>query len=160
LIAIHTRQEKEPIMAEAATIPPLLNDFMRFVLRSPLHGMVSKSVLLITFTGRKSGKRFTTPVSYSFDGDQVMIFSHAEWWRNLCGGSPVTLRLRGRSVEGTAEVVADDKRAVAAGLLTHLSKVRSDARYYGVTFDEQGHPKAIDAEAAAQNVVMIRVRLH
>jgi deazaflavin-dependent oxidoreductase (nitroreductase family) len=147
-------------MAQSPTIPPLLNDFMRFVLRSPLHGMVSKSVLLITFTGRKSGKRFTTPVSYSLDGERVMIFSHAEWWKNLTGGSPVTLRLRGRSVEGTAEVVADDKRAVAAGLVAHLSKVPSDARYYGVTFDEQGNPKAGDAEAAARDVVMIRVRLH
>ena len=147
-------------MAQSPTIPPLLNDFMRFVLRSPLHGMVSKSVLLITFTGRKSGKRFTTPVSYSLDGERVMIFSHAEWWKNLIGGSPVTLRLRGRSVEGTAEVVADDKHAVAAGLLAHLCKVRSDARYYGVTFDEQGNPKAGDVEAAAEGVVMIRVRLH
>jgi deazaflavin-dependent oxidoreductase (nitroreductase family) len=147
-------------MADGPSIPPLLNDFMRFVLRSPLHGMLSKSLLLITFTGRKSGKRFTTPVSYSLDGDRVMVFSHAAWWRNLTDGRPVTLQLRGRTVEGMAEVVADDKHAVAAGLLAHLSKVRSDARYYGVTFDEQGNPRAGDAEAAAEDVVMIRIRLN
>ena len=40
---------------------------MKFILRSPLHGMVSKYLTLITFTGRKSGKNYTTPVSYSQD---------------------------------------------------------------------------------------------
>jgi hypothetical protein len=52
-------------------IPPYVNAAMKFVLRSPVHGMVSQTVLLFTFTGRKTGKVFTTPVSYSRDGDQV-----------------------------------------------------------------------------------------
>ena len=47
------------------TIPPAVNAGMRFILRSPLHGMVSKTITLISFTGRKSGKAYSTPVSYS-----------------------------------------------------------------------------------------------
>ena len=81
---------------------------MKFVLRSPAHGMVSKTILLITFTGRKSGKTYTTPVSYSQDGDQVHIFTHAAWWKNLLSGAPVTLRMRGREFQGLAEPVADE----------------------------------------------------
>ena len=145
---------------QTPSVPPFVTQAMKLVLRSPVHGMVSKTVLLITFTGRKSGKTYTTPVDYSQDGDQVTIFTHADWWKNLRNGAPVILRIRGRELQGLAEPVAEDKGAVAAGLSQHLRKVPSDARYYGVTFDEQGHPKAIDAEAAAQNVVMIRVRLH
>ena len=38
------------------TIPPAVNAGMRFILRSPLHGMVSKTITLISFTGRTSGK--------------------------------------------------------------------------------------------------------
>ena len=34
-------------MSETPTIPPYINSAMKFSLRSPLHGMVSKSVLLI-----------------------------------------------------------------------------------------------------------------
>jgi len=132
---------------------------MKLVLRSPVHGMVSKTVLLITFTGRKSGKTYTTPVDYSQDGDQVNIFTHADWWKNLRGGAPVTMRIRGRELQGLAEPVAEDKGAIAAGLSQHLRKVPSDARYYGVTFDEQGNPKAEEVEKAAQTVVMIRTRL-
>jgi deazaflavin-dependent oxidoreductase (nitroreductase family) len=132
---------------------------MKFILRSPMHGMVSKTMLLITFTGRKSGKTYTTPVDYSQDGDQVTIFTHANWWKNLNGGSPVTLRMRGRDLQGIAEPVAEDKGAVAAGLMEHLRKVPSDAKYYGVTFDDQKNPRAEEVEKAAQSAVMIRVRL-
>ena len=127
-------------MSETPTIPPFVNQTMKFVLRSPLHGMVSKSILLITFTGRKSGKTYTTPVSYSQTGDQVRIFTHSNWWKNLRSGAPVILRLRGRELKGLAETVAEDKQAIADGLAAHLRKVTSDARYYGVTFDGMHGP--------------------
>src|SRR5512139_4060490 len=107
-------------MSETPTIPPSVNNAMRFVLRSPLHGIVSNTVLLITFSGRKSGKTYTTPVSYSQDGDQVYIFTHAPWWKNLRSGAPVGLRIRGREYQGVAEPVAVDKQAVATGLNAHL----------------------------------------
>jgi deazaflavin-dependent oxidoreductase (nitroreductase family) len=146
-------------MSQTPSIPPFFNHTMEFFLRSPLHGVVSKSLLLITFTGRKSGKNYTTPVSYSQDGDQVSVFSHAAWWKNLRGGAPVTLRIRGRELQGLAEPVAEDKQAVAAGLAEHLRKVPGDARFYGVTVDDQGQPKAEDVEKAVGNVVMIRIQL-
>lgn len=136
-------------MSQTPTVPPIVNRGMKFVLRSRVHGMVSKSVLLITFTGRKSGKIYTTPVSYSQHDDLVYVFTHADWWKNLRGGAPVTLCIRGREFQGLAEPVAEDKGAVAAGLTAHLRKVPSDARYYGVTFDDHKNPIAEEVEEAA-----------
>ena len=49
-----------------------------------------------------------------------------------------------RELQGLAEPVAEDKRAVAAGLAAHLRKVPSDTRYYGVTFDDHGIPKQLE----------------
>ncbi len=146
-------------MSQTPTVPPYVNSAMKFVLRSPAHGMVSKTVLLITFTGRKSGKTFTTPVSYSQTGDQVTIFTHSTWWKNLGSDKPVTLRIRGRDLQGFAEPVAGDQQAIAAGLAAHLRQVPSDARYYGVTFDDQGNPVEDEVKKAVQTVVMIRFRL-
>ena len=146
-------------MSKTPTIPPFVNKAMKFVLCSPLHGMVSKTVLLITFTGRKSGKNYSTPVSYSQTGDQVSIFTHAAWWKNLRSNTPVTLRIQGREIQGLAEPVAEDKQAIATGLAAHLRKVPSDARYYGVTFDIQGNPKTEKVEKAVQTVVMVKVWL-
>ncbi len=146
-------------MSEIPTVPPIVNRTMKFMLRSPLHGVVDKQILLITFTGRKSGKTYTTPVSYSQSGDQVVIFTHADWWKNLRNDAPVSLHIRGRELQGLAKPIAEDKQAVAAGLAEHLRKVRSDAKYYGVTFDDQGNPRATEIEKAAQMIVLISIRL-
>lgn len=146
-------------MSETPTVPPAVNRAMKLILRSPAHGMVDKTILLITFTGRKSGKTYTTPVSYSQYDDQVYVFTHATWWKNLRSSTPVTLRIRGRELQGLAEPVAEDKQAIAAGLSQHLRKVPSDAKFYGVTFDDYKNPRAEEVEKAAQTVVMIGIRL-
>ena len=146
-------------MYQTPSVPPIVTRGMKLVLRSPMHGMVSKTTLLITFTGRKSGKTYTTPVSYSQSADQISVFTHATWWKNLVGGAPVTLRIRGRELQGLAEPVAEDKQAIAAGLTAHLRKVPFDARFYGITFDDHGNPRAEEVEKAVQTVVMIRIRL-
>ena len=109
---------------------------MKLVLRSPMHGVVDKTVLLITFTGRKSGNTYTTPVSDSQHDGQITIFTHADWWKNLLDDAPVTARAYEVAICGLAEPIAEDKQTVAAGLTEHLRKVRSDAKYYGVTFDD------------------------
>ena len=146
-------------MSEIPTVPPIVNRTMKFVLHSPMHGIIDRKILLITFTGRKSGKTYTTPVSYSQSGDQVVIFTHADWWKNLRNDAPVSLRIRGVELQGLAEPIAEDKQAVAAGLAEHLRKVQSDAKYYGVTFDAEGNPRSEEIEKAAQLAVMVRITL-
>ena len=125
--------------------------------------MVSKSVLLISFTGRKSGKTYTTPVSYSQEGDQVFIFTHAGWWKNLLAGTPPAPRsacaFGARNARDWPNRLPSDQQAIEAGLAAHLRKVPSDARWYGVSFDENGNPGADEIEKAVQTVVMVRVSL-
>jgi len=146
-------------MSETASVSPMLNKTMKLLLRSPLHGVISKYLLLITFTGRKSGKTYTTPVSYAQEDGQVTIFTHANWWKNQRGGAPVSLRLQGRDVQGLAEPFAEDKQEIAEALASHLRKSPFDARYYDVTIDENGNPNLEEVERAVQSVTMIRVQL-
>ena len=49
------------------------NPIIRLVLRSPLHGLFSGSLALITYRGRKSGKEYTIPVQYVQGGEKVYI---------------------------------------------------------------------------------------
>jgi hypothetical protein len=83
------------------------NRVVRWLLQSPAHGVVSGRLALITVTGRRSGRRFTFPVGYRQDGDEVTIGvewpDRKVWWRNLRGaGAPVSLKLRGAEREGHA----------------------------------------------------------
>jgi deazaflavin-dependent oxidoreductase (nitroreductase family) len=82
----------------------VVNPVMRLVLKSPLYRLIP-GVMLITVTGRRSGRRYTTPVQYALDDGHVYVLTRAQrsWWRNIRGGAPVELRLRGRTRHGTAE---------------------------------------------------------
>ncbi|NMD57418.1 MULTISPECIES: hypothetical protein [Tsukamurella] len=57
---------------------------------------LGKSMVTISYTGRKSGKRFSLPVAYQRRGDEVVIGvampEQKQWWRNFLGeGADLTL---------------------------------------------------------------------
>jgi deazaflavin-dependent oxidoreductase (nitroreductase family) len=90
------------------------NIFIKPLLRSPLHGLVSGQLMLIKVTGRKSGKIYVTPVAYSREGNTITAFTRKErkWWRNLQGGAPVVVRVRGRDLCGDAQVYTQKTRDI------------------------------------------------
>jgi deazaflavin-dependent oxidoreductase (nitroreductase family) len=81
------------------------------VLTSPLHRLLSGRYALLEFTGRRTGARYRTPVTYVGDGQLVLLSTDPPWWRNLEDRPQVRLRLRGREVEGRARVVTEDHEA-------------------------------------------------
>jgi deazaflavin-dependent oxidoreductase (nitroreductase family) len=95
------------------------NVFVRALLRSPLHRLASGSLLLFTYTGRRTGTAHAIPVQYVRDGGQILVFAawpaRKSWWRNFDGERhAVRVRERGRWLEGTAQVVRDPERVAAA----------------------------------------------
>lgn len=97
-----------------------VNPFMKALLRSPLHGVISHQYMLITFTGRKSGRVYTTPVQYAQVGTTLYVITSENytWWKNLRGGADVELRLRGRQVRGRAN--ADTDPAAVSALVEQV----------------------------------------
>jgi deazaflavin-dependent oxidoreductase (nitroreductase family) len=154
-------------LAEAAQerkAPPrllmrVMNVVPRLVLRSPLHGLMDGKVLLLGFDGRRSGRRYTTPMSYVRVGDEVYMTTEAPWWKNLSGGAPVEMRLGGESRRGFAETLTREE-GVAEVLRTILRHYPGYRRFVGVTVDERGRPEEETIlEAARRGRVGIRVRL-
>jgi hypothetical protein len=94
-----------------------VNPVLAWLLRSPLHGLASRRLALITFTGRSTGRRYTIPVGYRFAGDEVTITVGSPdrklWWRNLTDrGAPVELVIRGRRLSGHAAATRQEQHAV------------------------------------------------
>jgi hypothetical protein len=85
---------------------------------APLVGkFVRKGITVVSYTGRRSGRTFTTPVGYQRKGDvvdiRVMIPDAKTWWRNFSGeGGPLTLELDGKQQTGHATSHRDDKGRV------------------------------------------------
>ena len=135
------------------------NPIMMWILRSPLHGMLSGSTMIITYTGRKSGKTYSTPVNYVRDGDMLWTISFRQrtWWRNL-HASPVTLRIQGKDFPCVGRAITD-QREVADCLMAYLRKAPQIAKYIGVGLDANGQPRQDDVANAAQMRVMVRIQL-
>jgi deazaflavin-dependent oxidoreductase (nitroreductase family) len=140
------------------------NAIMAGLLRSPLHGFISQSTMLMTYTGRKSGKVYSTPMNYVRSreaGGQVLLttsYRQRTWWRNLRGGVPVAVRVHGKDLKARAEVVEDDA-GVVAGLMAFLRQVPGWAKYYQVKLDSDGQPNAADVNEAAKTRVVVRAWL-
>ncbi len=138
------------------------NVFIKWVLRSPLHGVLSANMVLVSYAGRKSGKLYDTPVNYVRDGDSLTITSYRErrWWRNLVGGAPVTLRLQGHDVKGMANAIVGDPQAIANELYGYLQKAPGVAKYFGVSLGSEGKPIYEDVVRAAQDRIVVKVQLN
>ena len=85
-----------------------VNPLVRAILRSPAHPLVSSRLMLLTITARRSGREFTIPVGYERHGDRLVVSlqwpERKRWWRNLEGGAPVGVVLRGVRRRGTGRV--------------------------------------------------------
>lgn len=101
-----TQAQEKPALNLWKVFVRLQNPLMKWLLKSPLHFFVSRYYMLITFTGRKSGKIYNTPVQYKRRGDTIYVISNRQyiWWKNLQGGAEVTLRIQGGDFIGTADV--------------------------------------------------------
>ncbi len=118
--------------------PAFANSMMRWMLTTPgLQRMVGQGVALLTFTGRRSGKTYTIPVSYSRQGDTVTVITKRlrTWWHNFETPAAVEVRLAGRNYTGTAEAKSNDTKALE--FLTGYFQSRPiDAKAYGLRRDE------------------------
>jgi len=139
----------------------LVNPVVSFVLRSPFHSLMSHNTVLLEFKGRKSGKTYTTPVSYHAANGHLHCFTEKnnQWWRNLRSGDEVELTLRGRRVVGKPAVLTDGSPKVQTALRDFLIATPRDASHAGVAFDAGGRPVASDLVEAGKRLVLISIRI-
>ncbi len=135
------------------------NDFMTWVLRSPLHGMLSNGMMLITITGRKTGKKYTTPVGYYEEGGFLWVITSRDrtWWKNLQGGATVNLLLKRKPVQGFADVDLDEK-SVEARMYEYLRHVPQAAKPMKIRM-EHGEPNPQDIASTARGRLFIKIKI-
>ncbi len=137
-----------------------LNASISMLLRSPLHGVLSKSSILLSFQGSKSGKVYTFPVGYyELHGNTFFIIPLHRWWRNLRGNAPVTVWLKGHKYQGIASATQGDAETVR-----ELQRLIEDSpnliRLYKIARDERGQLDARRTRQVAQSLPLVRVRLN
>ena len=145
----------EPPKALGRVVGPVI----AALLRSPLHGLVSGRLMLLAFTGRKSGKRYEIVVGRHEVGGPLLIPSASRWRFNLRGGAPVTVTLGGIIRSGYAELI-EDLDGVARAYEELFGRIGAkNAQRVGLRVNVDREPSREELKAAVADHGAIRVTL-
>ena len=135
----------------------VINPVVRILLRSPLHWLLSRSLLLLTVVGRRSGRTFVIPVRYMQQGATVRFVTERsnQWWRNMLGGARVRLTLAGVERDYVATAIADDPERVARFLRVLFEHYPQDAAYHDLRLDSGRQPEPEELMDAARRTILI-----
>lgn len=80
--------------------------------------LVGGSIAQIAYTGRKSGKTFSLPVSYTRKNDELLVRvampEKKNWWRNFLNeGDRMSVTIHGHERSGHAVSTRDDQGRVS-----------------------------------------------
>src|SRR5262245_65498315 len=113
-----------------------LNPLVAWVLRSPLHPVLDRVLLMLRVTGRRTGRQYWIPVGYQRDGDTITVLvskaPRKQWWRDYRDPGAADMLLRGRTLDGRAHVVPTDSTAVDEAMEGQVGRVAGLGRQLGM----------------------------
>ena len=130
-----------------------LNKVLPLLLRTPVLGPKLNAMMVLSFTGRKSGKAYTIPVSaHQIDGDLYAMAGTA-WRLNFRGGASAQVLHDGKTTTMRGELIEDP--VVFGDLARRAAEsygVKRAQTMMGLKFRDNRIPTAEEfAEAATAN---------
>ncbi|KOX23333.1 MULTISPECIES: nitroreductase/quinone reductase family protein [unclassified Streptomyces] len=100
------------------------------VRRLAARGKAGDTLLILHFTGRKSGRPFDVPAGYHLVDGRVTVFTNSGWRHNFAGGRDIHVTLHGARRPARAVLVAepDEVTTVYRGLITELGPAKAQRR--------------------------------
>ena len=136
-----------------------INPIMIFILRSPLHFLVSHSVLVLYVTGAKTGKQYFIPVSF-FEHSKGLLTCVTDkpniWWRNLTSIVEIKILFKGKEILSRISTEPDDSDYIFPKLHALFSHSRLDGFFGGVGY-KNGKPIEEDVIGATKRMVLIEL---
>jgi hypothetical protein len=144
------------------TMTRIANVFVRPLLRSST-GKGIHELALLSFVGRRSGKRYEVPVQYHELDGEPLILTAAPWRANLRGGADVELIHEARRVSMRAELIedADEVASLYEALIQQIGVAKAKATKIGIEVDGEQRPthqEIRNAVAGRRTVIRLRPR--
>jgi len=139
----------------------LINPFVVFILRSPLHFLASKNLIFITFQGRKSKKTFNIPVSYHREGNDLIALTLKQnlWWKNLRMLNRTQITLLGKKEDVGLTIVDQDTQFIKEKMRELIIEKPIDAYFAKVKLDNNKLPVEEDLVVASQKHIVLKFTL-
>jgi deazaflavin-dependent oxidoreductase (nitroreductase family) len=130
-------------------------DLQTFLLKRNWMGPAGNVLMVITTTGRKSGKKYSTPIGYVRDKEVYYGFNlggTSNWYKNALANPRVTLTIKGKPIEARVEPVTTDEELLHVLNVYKREVPNQLQRFFGVS------PQAAGAELlkAKERAVFVR----
>lgn len=137
-----------------------LNPLLKAILRSPMHRLASRDLLVLEYTGAKTGQRRSLPLSYVEHDRRLYLCTRSSlWWRNLRSQPEVALWLRGRHVTATAHVVEPTSVEARDALRAFLTRNPRTGEILYEVRSVAGRPCEEDVVREAPRSIVVRMQL-
>jgi hypothetical protein len=138
----------------------LVNPLLGFLLRTPLAGPARKQLMVLSFTGRKTGRPFTLPVSAHLIDNELYALTGAPWKQNFRGGAPAQVLYDGKQTAMTGELIRD--RAIVSDLYKRCADsygLRKAQTLIGLSFRDRRIPTLEEFGEAVDRMHLGAVKL-
>jgi hypothetical protein len=138
----------------------VVNPILGFLLNTPLLGSLRKQLMVLSFTGRKSGRPYTVPLSAHLIDNDLYALTGATWKQNFRGGAAALVVYNRKTTEMRGELIRD--RATVSDLYKRCAEsygVERAQRMIGLKFREQQIPTLDEFAEAVDRMHLAAIRL-
>jgi hypothetical protein len=138
----------------------LVNPILSFLLRTPLAGPARKQLMVLSFSGRKTGRPYSIPLSAHVIDNDLYALSGAPWKQNFQGGAPAEVVYDGKTTAMHGELIRD--RATVSALYFNCVQsygLQRAQRMIGLKFRDQRIPTLEEFTEAVGRLQLAAVRL-
>jgi hypothetical protein len=137
----------------------VVNPILSALLRTPLAGPARKQLMVLSFTGRKTGQPYSIPVSAHLIDNDLYALTGAPWKQNFRGGAAAQVVYDGKTTAMRGELIRD--RAVVSDLFLRCSQsygVQRAQRMTGLKFRDQRIPTLDEFAEAVDRLHLAAIR--
>lgn len=137
----------------------LVNPVLGALLRTPLAGSARKQLMVLKFTGRKTGRQFAIPVSAHLIDGELYALAGAGWKHNFRDGATAQVVYDGKTTAMRGEWIRD--RTVVPDLYLKCAQgygAKRAQRMMGLKFRDQTVPTRDEFAEAIDRLKLAAIR--
>jgi deazaflavin-dependent oxidoreductase (nitroreductase family) len=107
-----------------------------WLLRHGLMGSLADEIMVITVTGRKTGRQYSTPIGYLRDGETIIALSRgSNWYKNAVATGRAQIEIKQQRMNVRVEAVTDQAERARIFAPYQRDRAKNFARLFGVPVD-------------------------
>jgi hypothetical protein len=137
-----------------------VNPMMKMLLRTPFAGPARNQLMVVNFTGRKSGRPYSIPLSAHLIDGNLYAMAAATWKNNFRDGAPAQVLHDGKTTAMRGELITD--KTLVADLYARCVEsygVKRAERAMGLGFRDHQMPTRDQFAEAVEELGLRAIRL-